>query len=161
MLVKAIIDERFDDYKKPSMFIATCFCNWKCCIEGNYDLSVCQNYQTLCMPNIEISNQEILDRYKRNSLTSAIVIGGLEPFFQISEIYDLICLFRQNGIKDEFVIYTGYYPDEVANMIDKLKKTTTNIIIKFGRYIKDKPSKYDKLLGVTLASDNQFAIKIC
>ena len=35
-----------------------------------------------------------------------------------------------------------------------------NIIIKFGRYIPNRNNKYDEILGVTLASDNQFAEKI-
>jgi hypothetical protein len=34
MKVKDIIDENFQDYKKPSMFISTCFFDWKCCIES-------------------------------------------------------------------------------------------------------------------------------
>ena len=35
-----------------------------------------------------------------------------------------------------------------------------NIIIKFGRYIPNKQSHYDNILGVNLASDNQYAVKI-
>ena len=35
-----------------------------------------------------------------------------------------------------------------------------NIIIKFGRFIPNRPSRYDEVLGVELASDNQFAKRI-
>jgi hypothetical protein len=35
-----------------------------------------------------------------------------------------------------------------------------NIIIKYGRYIPNQASHYDNVLGVYLASNNQFAEKI-
>ena len=34
------------------------------------------------------------------------------------------------------------------------------VIIKFGRFIPNRPSRYDEVLGVTLASDNQFAMRV-
>ena len=34
------------------------------------------------------------------------------------------------------------------------------IIIKWGRYIPNRPSRYDEILGVTLASDNQYGKQI-
>lgn len=34
MRVLTVVDERFDDYKKPSMFIGTISCGGKCCIEA-------------------------------------------------------------------------------------------------------------------------------
>ena len=37
----------------------------------------------------------------------------------------------------------------------------TNIIIKFGRYIPNQKPHYDEVLGVNLASDNQYAERIC
>ena len=57
------------------------------------------------------------------------------------------------------VIYTGYYPDEVTAILDKLQKFD-NIVVKFGRYIPNTKSCFDKELGVTLASDNQYAVRI-
>ena len=39
MRLKALIDEDFTNYKKPSMFIGTISCNWKCCKEQNLDVS--------------------------------------------------------------------------------------------------------------------------
>ena len=41
MLIKDIIDEDFINYKKPSMFIGTVKCDWKCCIEGKFDKKIC------------------------------------------------------------------------------------------------------------------------
>ena len=39
------------------------------------------------------------------------------------------------------------------NLLKKYK----NIIIKFGRYIPNRPKKYDNILGIDLVSDNQYA----
>ena len=43
MRVKGIIEEDFVNYKVPSMFINTCFCDFKCCTELGLDVGVCQN----------------------------------------------------------------------------------------------------------------------
>ena len=137
MKLKGIIDEDFINYKKPSMFLITSTCDWKCCKEAGVDISICQN----------------------NPITKAIVVGGLEPFDQFEELHNLIHYFRGNNCEDEFVIYTGYYPEEIEGYIYILKMFK-NIIIKFGRYIPNSNNKYDEILGVTLVSDNQFAKKI-
>jgi pyruvate-formate lyase-activating enzyme len=159
MLIKTIKDETFQDYKKASMFISTCFCDWKCCVEQNIDKSICQNSPLAKDRDIEYSISEIIDRYVANSVTSAIVIGGLEPMLQFEEVCDFIREVRNSGISDDIVIYTGYYPDEIEDEINQIK-SFQNIIVKFGRYKADTPSKYDEVLGITLVSDNQFAMKI-
>ena len=56
-------------------------------------------------------------------------------------------------------IYTGYYKNEIQDQIDVLK-LYPNIIVKFGRYIPNQSPHYDKILGVELASNNQYAEKI-
>ena len=122
MLVKNIVEEDFVNYKLPSMFIATCFCDWKCCREQNLDISVCQNSDISKQANYNISNKDIFNRYISNPITKAVVIGGLEPMMQFEEIYDLIKCFRDNNCKDMFVIYTGYNENEILNQIDRLKK---------------------------------------
>ena len=43
MHVKGVIEEDFVNYKVPSMFINTCFCDFKCCTELGLDIGVCQN----------------------------------------------------------------------------------------------------------------------
>lgn len=159
MQVKTIIDEDFTNYKTPSMFIATCYCNWKCCIEQGLDKSICQNSEIAKQKNIEISADEIFSRYNSNLITNSIVLGGLEPFLQFEEIYELIKYFRNNNCNDDFVIYTGYYNYEIEKQIKKLKQFA-NIIIKYGRYIPNQNAHYDEILEVNLASNNQYGEKI-
>ena len=160
MLVKNIVEEDFVNYKLPSMFIATCFCDWKCCREQNLDISVCQNSDISKQANYNISNKDIFNRYISNPITKAVVIGGLEPMMQFEEIYDLIKCFRDNNCKDMFVIYTGYNENEILNQIDRLKKFE-NIILKIGRYRPNNKSHYDDILGINFVSDNQKGVIIC
>ena len=160
MLVKTIKDEDFVNYKNPSMFIATIKCNWKCCLEQNIDISICQNSPIAKQKNINISVDEIFHRYINNNITSSIVIGGLEPFLQFEDVYNLIECFRIKNCNDDFVIYTGYYKNEIKEYINKLLKFK-NIIIKYGRYIPNQKKHFDNLLGVYLASNNQYAERIC
>ena len=47
-------------------------------------------------------------------------------------------------------------PEEVQERIKLLSKLD-NIIVKFGRFIPDSPHIFDTVLGVTLASNNQYA----
>lgn len=157
--VKSIVDENFQDYKKASMFIAFPKCDFKCFKELGLEISSCQNYEILKMPDIKIKIDKVFERYVKNPITEAVILGGLEPFFNFDEVYNLISYFRQKNCNDDFVIYTGYYPNEVENYIEKLKKFK-NIIIKFGRFIPKSASIFDKILGVKLASKNQFAEKI-
>ena len=157
--VKSIVDENFQDYKKASMFIAFPKCDFKCFKELGLEISSCQNYEILKMPDIKIKIDKVFERYVKNPITEAVILGGLEPFFNFDEVYNLISYFRQKNCNDDFVIYTGYYPNEVENYIEKLKKFK-NIVIKFGRFIPKSASVFDKILGVKLASKNQFAKKI-
>ena len=140
------------------MFIATCYCDFKCCKELNLDICICQNSPIAQSKIVDISNERLIKRYLKNKLTSAIVFGGLEPFKQFDELFSFIEDFRKVS-KDEIVIFTGYYEDELKEEIEKLKQFK-NIIIKFGRYIPGHKVHYDEILGVNLASDNQYAKRI-
>lgn len=157
MRIKTIVDEDFTNYKKPSMFIGTISCGGKCCIEAGIPLSVCQNDGWRSCAPVVLSDREICMRYLANPLTSAIVVGGLEPFEQTQELYKLIwtlrTVFRCN---DDIVIYTGYTKDEVKNEVKQFSGFA-NIIVKFGRYRPEQKPHFDNVLGVNLASDNQFA----
>ena len=157
MKIKYIIDENFQDYKKTSMMLATCCCDWKCLKELNLDISMCQNSQIAQQKNIEVSIESIINRYLNNPITQAVVIGGLEPMLQFDEVLEFIKQFRKYS-NDDIVIYTGYYPEEIQDKIKELIQYK-NIIIKFGRYIPNKDKRFDEVLGVWLASDNQFAVK--
>ena len=158
MKIRNLMDEDIVNYKKTSMFIATCFCDFKCCVEQNLDICICQNSPIAKSKIINISNEKIVERYINNDLTKAIVFGGLEPFKQFDEMFELIKAFREKT-KDDIVIFTGYYENEIEKEIFELKQFK-NIIIKFGRYIPGHNVHFDKVLGVNLASDNQYAKKI-
>lgn len=159
MNIKGLQDEDFVNYKKPSMFIGTSICDWKCCNEQHLDHSICQNSSLATSKTFNISVDEIFHRYINNPITKAVVIGGLEPMLQFKDIIDLVDTFRTNNCEDDIVIYTGYYKDEVQNQIEKLKEYK-NIIIKFGRYKPNHEKHFDDVLGVWLASNNQYAEKI-
>ena len=158
MVVKRIVDEVFQDYKKISMMICVTSCDGKCWKERGLDKSICQNEQIMKEPSISIPDEKIVDRYLKNPITEAIIFGGLEPFKQENELFELISKFREKT-EDDIVIYTGYYNYELEEQLNYLKQFK-NIIIKFGRYVPDMKSRYDTILGVELSSCNQYAIKI-
>ena len=120
---------------------------------------MCQNSPLAQAPSKEIPDEVIYEHFVNNPITKAVVIGGMEPMLQLDEVKSLIKLFRDNGDNSEFVIYTGYYPEEIIEQLESLKSLGT-IVIKFGRFIPDRPSRYDDVLGIMLSSDNQFAKKI-
>lgn len=138
------------------MFIATSVCSFKCDKEAG--CQVCQNSDLATAPVVDISAEEIIERYLNNPITEAVTIGGLEPFDQFDELMDFIIKFRAKS-NDDIVIYTGYYPNEISTYLKKLS-VCKNIIIKFGRFIPDSLPIYDELLGVELASCNQKAMKL-
>lgn len=156
MKIKGIIDEDCVNYKKISMFIITSTCSFKCDIEA--ECQVCQNSDLANATIVDYPDEAIVERYLNNPISEAITFGGLEPFDQFEELYNLIKLFRQKT-QDDIVIYTGYYPIEINLQLKYLSKWS-NIIIKFGRFIPNKPSIYDNILGVNLASDNQHAMRL-
>lgn len=158
MKIKYLKDEAFSDYKKAYMFIGTCHCTFKCCIEAGLPITVCQNSEWAVLPENNYSNSAIINRYVNNPITQAIVFGGMEPMDQFDELIELIAEFRKYT-QDDIVIYTGYKECEIINKIEKIKNFV-NIIIKFGRFIPNQKSHYDEVLGIELASDNQYAERI-
>ena len=156
MIVKDIIEEDITNYKKLSMFIAFPTCSFKC--DKECGSQVCQNSKLANSPNIEISYDNIVKKYLSNNITEAIIFGGLEPFDSLKDLYLLVNTFRLYT-KDDIVIYTGYYSDEITEQINQLKQYP-NIIIKFGRFIPNQEHHMDETLGVKLASPNQYAVKI-
>lgn len=156
MLVKSIIQEDIVNYKKTSMYIAFPNCSFKCCKESGVDC--CQNSPLVNSPNVEIRPMRIVDMYMSNGISKAFVFAGLEPFDSYPDILCLIDEIRERT-DDDIVIYTGYKETEIDVMLLQLKRYK-NIIIKFGRYIPNDTPRYDEILGVTLASSNQYAKKI-
>jgi pyruvate-formate lyase-activating enzyme len=140
MNIKYIMDENFQDYKKPSMLIATCKCDWKCLKEQCLDLSICQNSELTKQKNIDMPIQVIIDRYINNTITKAVIIAGLEPMLQFDEVIQFVKEFRDVS-NDDIVIFTGYYPEEISDKINELIEYK-NIIVKFGRYKHQSNKKY-------------------
>lgn len=156
MIVKEVRDEDFTNYKKPSMFIGFSRCSWKC--EKECGMRVCQNSTLAESPNIEIDANELVDRYLNNPITKSVVCGGLEPFDTWNDLKKLVTKLREKT-NDDIVIYTGYKEKEIYNTINQLKQFP-NIIVKFGRFVPNQQAHYDEMLGVKLASDNQYARRI-
>lgn len=157
MIVKYIIDEDFINYSKPAMFIGFPKCSFKCDIENG--CQVCQNSHIAKLPDVDILEEEIVKRYIDNPITNSVVIGGLEPFDTFAQLVDLILAFRKHTL-DDIVIYTGYTETEKYNEVYLCLGQFPNIYVKFGRYIPNQESHYDEVLGVKLASDNQYGVKI-
>ena len=158
MIIKGIIDEDVVNYKKISMTIEFPYCSFKC--DKECGMQVCQNSRLASFPNLKIDAESLIKRYLANSISESIVMQGLEPFDSWSDLICFIHLLRKKyKCEDNVVIYTGYKEDEVKSKIKILQKYS-NIIIKFGRYIPNQEPHKDEILGVNLASDNQYARKI-
>ena len=158
MKIKGIISEDFVNYKKPSMVIEFPYCSFKC--DKECGQTVCQNSSLAHSPTYNIDIKKIILHYLKNDITEAIVMQGLEPLDSKEDLYQLIKFFRKYT-DDDIIIYTGYTELELDSDIQILKRLFKNIIIKFGRFIPNSPSYYDEILGVFLASSNQYAKKIC
>lgn len=155
--IKQLLDEDFVNYKKPSMFIGFPNCTWKC--EKDCGEKMCQNKELALSPDIEISCQKIVDRYMQNPITKAIVCGGLEPFDNWEDLVNLIHEFRKHT-QDFIIIYSGFYLSEINDKVEYLRQNYDNIIVKFGRFVPNKEPHYDEVLGIKLASPNQYAERI-
>lgn len=158
MIVKEIRDEDFTNYKKPSMFIGFPRCSWKC--ERECGIRVCQNSALATSPNIHIEPRELIKRYLNNLITKAIVFGGLEPLDSFGDLSYLLHIIRDEyQCNDDVVIYTGFYKEEIIREL-KIIGSYKNVIVKFGRFIPNQQPHYDDVLGINLASDNQYAERI-
>ena len=131
-------------------------CSFKC--DKEYGQPVCQNGALATSPDISISIDRLVERYVNNPITEAIVYQGLEPLDTWEDVLELTDAFRQQT-DDDIVIYTGYTKCEIRDKVEELKKYK-NIVMKYGRYVPNEKTHYDKVLGVDLASDNQYAEKI-
>lgn len=156
MIIKGIIDCDLINYKKPAMVIEFPHCDFKC--DKECGRQICQNGALAGAPPIPILVSDLVNRYLQNDMNQAIVCQGLEPFDSWSDLFFLIQMFRKQT-NDDIVIYTGYNKEEIKERVFLLDMFP-NIIIKYGRYIPDQKPHYDEILGVNLASDNQYAEKI-
>ena len=93
------------------------------------------------------------------------------PLYSTSftDMINFICLLRIDyRCQDNIVIYSGYTKEELLDMsnpehgyiqpiMDISKYYKGDIIIKYGRYLDNNTSHLDPILGVKLASSNQYA----
>lgn len=155
MRVKGIIDYDCTNYKEPTLTIEFPHCDFKC--DRLNGCQVCQNSPLAAEPDIEVSGEQIWKMYSENPLTKAFCFQGLEPFDSYMDLIELIAFIRKNkNCDDPIIIYTGYNKDE-----DKVTQMSlshySNIIVKWGRFIMGQEPHYDPILGVNLASNNQYA----
>ncbi len=156
--IKGLVNEDFTNYKKASMFIIFPYCTFKC--NKEYGDSVCQNSRITQSSTILVDTQKIVHRYLDNPITSAVVCGGLEPMDSYEDLCNLLRCLR-DYTDDDFVIYTGYTEKE-CNQSKWLQELSAypNVYVKFGRYRPNEKPHLDPILGVNLASENQYAKKI-
>ena len=160
MIVKEIRDEDFTSYKKPSMVVGFPSCTFKC--ERECGQKMCQNSALATAPDIFITTQKLCVRYLSNKITQSIVCAGLEPMDSFEELFYFIHTLRfQYQCDDDVVVYTGYTKEECEkkNWLYGLSNLG-NVVIKFGRFIPNQQPHYDEVLGIKLASDNQYAERI-
>ena len=160
MILKGIEAENFENYKVPALFLAFPKCTFKC--EKEAGCKMCQNSQLVHESDLECTADAIITLYMNDPLSKAVVCGGLEPLDSLDELIPFIMEFRYYS-PDPIVIYTGYTEEEVEQMeyldskLLKLLSHYENIIIKFGRYVPNQEKHFDEILGVELASPNQYA----
>lgn len=157
MKIKGLIFEDIINYKKISLTVLMPKCDFKC--DRECGCQVCQNSPLAKQEDYEIDVDEIINKYYlENPIVEALVFQGLEPLDSFDDLEHFIYEFRIYS-SDDVVIYTGYNEDEIKDKIQFLKDIP-NITVKFGRFIPNQESKFDEVLGVTLASPNQYAVKI-
>ena len=128
-------------------------CSWKC------GKGLCQNSPLATTPDIEISVDTLVQRYLNNPITKAVIMAGLEPMDSWNDMVDFIDELRKYT-EDDIVVYTGYTMDEICTKTYWLGNKYKNIIFKLGRFIPNQQPHYDEILGIKLASNNQYAERI-
>ena len=152
--LKGIIDEDFVNYRVPSMTLMFPHCSFKC----GFDL--CQNSSLESSEVIEIDVDKLCERYINNPISEAVVCQGLEPFDSFRDLITFVSRLRiMHNNNDDIVIYTGYNEDEIREKVNKLADYK-NIVLKYGRFIPNRDNHFDNVLGVYLASPNQYAKRI-
>lgn len=155
MIIKALEDENFTNFKLPAMFIGMPSCTFKCCKEQGIPIEVCQNCDLMKAPSVEVSVETLIHRYFTNPISQAVVFGGMEPLDSWDDLSEFITKFRERTM-DPIVIYTGYTESELTLEQVKTFIEYPRIIVKFGRFVPGQRPHYDSVLGIKLASDNQY-----
>ena len=155
MKLKGIIDYDMVNYKEPTLTLLFNHCDFKC--DKLNGCKICQNSTLAQEPDIDVSGAQIWKLYTDNPLTKAFCLQGLEPFDSFMDLIDFISFIRiYKRCDDPIIIYTGYNKGEDWIAENAVRKYN-NIIVKWGRYIMGQEPHLDPILGVKLASDNQYA----
>jgi len=157
MKVKQIVTA-INDYKKTGLLVAFPKCDFKCCVEQHIPITVCQNSHLGSSKSVDISVEKIIGMYD-SDIHNALICGGLEPLDTYEDLLMLIDTFRE-GCEDDIVIFTGYNFSEISREVLTDLKSYGNIVIKVGRYIQGNEPHFDETLGIELASENQFGIRL-
>lgn len=158
--LKGILWEDTVNYKKIGTTLMFPHCSFKC--EKECGMKICQNNSLPSSYSMFVHLPTFISNYMNNPLTEAIILQGLEPFDSLDSIYALVQTMNEFNCTDDLVIYTGYNKEEInPNVLEYFKAVPKgSVIIKWGRYIPNQESHFDKVLGVSLASDNQYGEKI-
>lgn len=155
MKLKGIIDYDCTNYKEPTLTLEFPYCDFKC--DKLNDGPVCQNSALAREPDIDVSGEYIWKLYAENPLTKGFCFQGLEPFSSFMDLIELIKFIRiDKQCGDVIIIYTGFNKGEDF-VVENAIRNYHNIIIKWGRYLINNEPHYDEVLGVKLASNNQYA----
>jgi hypothetical protein len=95
-----------------------------------------------------------------NPITHAVICAGLEPMDSFEDLWRFIFHLRVKGCNDDVVIYSGYYKHEIPEEHIKRLTLVPNVVVKGGRYVPNQKPHFDRILGIGLASDNQYAERI-
>ncbi len=152
MLIKGILDYDGVNYKEPCLTVLFPHCSFKC--DKDNGCQICQNWALRLEDNYDLTYEEIVS-YFDNPLTKAFCFQGLEPLDSWEDLISLVAFIRER-YNNTIVIYTGYNKEEKQQEAALLKEYG-NIIIKWGRYLLNSESRFDDVLGVELASSNQYA----
>ena len=149
--IKGIIWEDMVNYKKIGMTLMFPICKgFKCGAE------FCQNSGLAAAPSETVLINPLMRNYINNPITEAIILQGLEPFDSLVDVYTVAAGLSDFNITDDLVIFTGYNKEEISWRLDPLYNIPGHLIIKWGRYIPNQTPHYDPILGIYLASDNQY-----
>lgn len=146
----------FVNYKSCTYnILAGISCTFKCGKE------FCINNPLINQEIVITTNDKLIKDYLNQSIATSITFQGLEALDNLKQILWFIYYFRKES-NDNIILWTGYTKEECEDLIFLIKKMGwNNIIIKYGRYIPNRPSRYDEVLGINLVSDNQYAEVLC
>lgn len=81
--LKGLIEEDFLNYRLPSMFLATCFCDFKCEKEDLTGATFCQNSSLARAPIVEIEIKTLIDKYIKILFQKLLLLAEWSLFLNL------------------------------------------------------------------------------